>query len=174
MQVLIGYCSSQGQTRKVARFIMSHIARQGHGVEMLELKNNTDIDVSQYDRVVLAASVHVGQYQRVLTDFIAAHTKLLNTLPSLFVSVSLVAAGHDADDWRELDKIVDDLSEATAWQPNSTIQVAGAYSPSQYDIFTRFIMRRIIAKREPERNLDEDHEYTDWDKLRETVDAWLK
>lgn len=174
MQILLGYCSSQGHTRKIARFIMSHIANQGHSVEMLELKNAVDLDLSQFDKVILAASVHVGRYQRELVDFVEAHLTTLSSLPNLLISVSLAAAGHDADDWRSLQKIVNDLAAATKWQPKQTIQVAGAYLPSQYDLFTRFIMRRIVAKREKERNLDEDHEYTDWEELRKSVDLWLQ
>jgi menaquinone-dependent protoporphyrinogen oxidase len=41
-------------------------------------------------------------------------------------------------------------------------QVAGAYLPSKYDFFRRFIMRRIIAAKDPQADLDADKEYTDW------------
>ena len=45
--------------------------------------------------------------------------------------------------------------------------------PSKYDILTRFIMRRIIAQKDPEANLGADKEYTDWVDLNAWINRWL-
>jgi menaquinone-dependent protoporphyrinogen oxidase len=68
--------------------------------------------------------------------------------------VSLAAAGHDAEDWRGLDSILDDLETATGWTPGRVEQIAGASLPTQYYVFRRFIMRRIIAAKDPETDLN--------------------
>ena len=97
----------------------------------------------------------------------------MDALPTLLISVSLAAAGHDAEDWRTLDAILADFQDATSWIPGQVAQVAGAYKPSDYDVFRRFIMRRIIAQKDPEADLDWDKEYTDWDSLNDVIDTWL-
>jgi menaquinone-dependent protoporphyrinogen oxidase len=94
-------------------------------------------------------------------------------MPSLLLSVSLAAAGHDAEDWRGLETILSDFAQATGWTPAEVVQVAGAYEPSKYDVFRRFVMRRIIAAKDPETDLDWDKEYTDWDALNAQIDAWV-
>ncbi|ANT62857.1 hypothetical protein AYJ57_20420 (plasmid) [Salipiger sp. CCB-MM3] len=68
---------------------------------------------------------------------------------------------------------MDDFSDATGWKPGHTEQIAGAYRPHEYDLFRRFVMRRIIAMKDPEAHLDSDKEYTDWAALDRLVDAWL-
>lgn len=173
MKVLVAYATSEGQTRKIARQVADRIADAKHTVELLELSAANDIDLARFDGAVLAASLHMGHYQRTLSDFAAKQTNDLKGKQTLFLSVSLAAAGHDAEDWKGLDRILEELIEATGWIPGRVEQVAGAYLPSEYDIFRRFIMRRIIASKNSGADLDADHEYTDWNALNLSVDEWL-
>lgn len=173
MKLFIGYATSEGQTRKIAQHIADRCIDLGHSVEVMGLGDATTLDLSRFDAAVLGGSVHAGHYQKVLSEFAAGHALALNTMPSLMISVSLAAAGHDAEDWRGLDNILADFQEATGWTPGEVAQVAGAYMPSQYDIFRRFIMRRIIANKEPDTDPDWDKEFTDWEALDELLDEWL-
>jgi menaquinone-dependent protoporphyrinogen oxidase len=173
MRLLIGYASTDGQTRRIARFLADRAFGLGHSVEMLPLAEAEGLDLAGFDRAILAASIHASSYQPALAEFVEAHRGWLAAHPVLFVSVSLSAAGHDAEEWRGLARILDDFSEATGWRPDDVAQVAGAYRPSQYDLLNRFVMRRIIAEKDPEADPGADKEYTDWEALGATLDAWL-
>ncbi|MBR9651175.1 flavodoxin domain-containing protein [Thalassovita aquimarina] len=173
MKVLVSYATSEGHTRKIARTLADRIADSGHMVELLHIDDADDIDLDRFDRVIVAASVHAGHYQRAVSEFAAKHAAQLGAKPSLFLSVSLAAAGHDAEDWRGLDKILADFQDATGWTPGRVEQIAGAYMPSQYDVFRRFVMRRILAQKDPEADLDQDKEYTDWPALDALIAEWL-
>lgn len=156
MKVLVAYATSEGQTRLIARQVADRIVDAKHTVELLELSDANEIDLDRFDGAILAASLHMGHYQRTLTDFAAKQANDLKRKPTLFLSVSLAAAGHEAEDWRALDRILVDFTKATAWTPNRVEQVAGAYLPSKYDIFRRFLMRRIIASKHTGIDLDAD------------------
>ncbi|MBV7393970.1 flavodoxin domain-containing protein [Mameliella sediminis] len=173
MKILIAYATGEGQTRKIARFVMDRLADQGHAVELLPVAEADGLDLSRYDRIILAASVHVGHYQHDMGDFVAEQAGFLSRPQTLFLSVSLAAAGHDAEDWADLDRIMQDFALVTSWTPGKVLQVAGAYKPSQYDIFRRFVMRRIVAAKDPQADLDADHEYTDWTALGQALDNWM-
>lgn len=173
MKILVSYATTEGQTRKIARHVADRIADMGHMVELARIDDADDIDMGRFDRVIVAASIHVGHYQRDLSDFAVKHAGQLDAKPSLFLSVCLAAAGHDAEDWRGLDKILADFQDATGWTPGRVEQVAGAYLPSHYDVVTRFIMRRILGKKDPEADLDLDREYTDWAALDALIGDWL-
>ncbi|MYM54605.1 flavodoxin domain-containing protein [Thalassovita mangrovi] len=173
MKVLVSYATTEGQTRRIARHVADRIADMGHMVELARIDDADDIDLSRFDRTILAASIHVGHYQRGISEFAAKYAAKLGEKPSLFLSVSLAAAGHDAEDWRGLDKILADFQDATGWTPGRVEQIAGAYLPSQYDVFTRFAMRRILGKKDPEADLDQDKDYTDWPGLDALVGEWL-
>ncbi len=173
MKLFIGYASTEGQTQKIVRHIADRLVDHGHSVELMPLGDVGPVDLSRFDAAILGASVHVGHYQKVLSEFADTYADRLNAMPTVFLSVSLAAAGHDAEDWRALDTIIIDVSDATGWKPGKVLQVAGAYTPSQYDVFRQFVMRRIIATKDPEADLDWDKEYTDWDALDADIDAWL-
>ena len=173
MKLLVAYATSEGQTRKIARHVADRIADAGHGVELLRIDDARGVDPGRFDGAILAASVHVGHYQKALGEFAAQEAGALAAIPTLFLSVSLAAAGHDAEDWRALDRIGEDMWAATGWAPGQVVQVAGAYMPSRYDIFRRFVMRRIVAAKDPGADLDSDIEYTDWPALEALVDGWL-
>jgi menaquinone-dependent protoporphyrinogen oxidase len=173
MKLLIGYASTEGQSRKIARHIADKLMDQGHGIELLSLEDAEGLEPDRFDRAVLVASVHAGQYRKELSGFASDHRSWLDRHPVLFLSVSLAAAGHEAEDWRGLERIIDDFAEVTGWTPDRIEQVAGAYRPSRYDMFTRFIMRRIIASKDPGADLESDKEYTDWAALDRLVDDWM-
>jgi menaquinone-dependent protoporphyrinogen oxidase len=172
MSVLVAYSTGEGQTRKIARRVAGRIADHGHGVELITLVDADGIDLERFDRVILAASIHMGHYQRALTDFAAKHAAQLQAKPVLLLSVSLAAAGHDAEDWKAAEHILQDLKAAAGWTPGQVEHVAGAYLPSKYDMFRRFIMRRIIAAKDPDADLDADKEYTDWKALDILIDGF--
>lgn len=172
MKFLVAYASTEGQTRKIARFVTDRLVSQGHTIELVTLKDAHDVELSRFDGAILAASVHASAYQRALTKFTSTHAARLEGMPTLFLSVSLAAAGHNADDWKGLDRIGEEMSKATGWTPGRTVQVAGAYKPSEYDLFRKFIMRRIMAAKAPEADPEADHEYTDWAALKEVLQSW--
>lgn len=173
MKLLIGYSSRQGQTRKIARHVADAAIDSGHSVELLPLEDADGLDLGRFDRVLLAAPIHMGHYPKALAEFASANCGALNAMTTGFLSVSLSAAGHEADDWKSLDRALDDLQSATGWGATDTQQIAGAYLPSKYDILTRFIMLRILTKRSPKTNLDEDKEFTDWTALDKWTANWL-
>ena len=173
MKLFIGYATNEGHTRKIARHAADRCTDAGHSVEVIALADALDTDLARFDGAVLGASVHVGQYQKALTEFAALHAKALKDIPTMMLSVSLAASGHDAEDWRGLESILSDFQTATGWTPGKVVQVAGAYKPEDYDIFRRFVMRRIIAAKDPDADLDRNKEYTDWASLDGLVDAWL-
>lgn len=173
MRFLIGYSTNEGQTRKISRAIMLQLANESHTVELLKINDDVSIELLNYHRIILLASVHTGHFQKSMTEFFAANADNLATIPTLFLTVSLAAAGHNAEDWRALDKISNDVYKATGFTPNCTAHIAGAYTPSKYDIFRRFIMRRIIAKEAPSLDLELDHEFTNYAELKTVINEWI-
>lgn len=172
MKILIGYATREGQSKKIARFVSDTAIDLGHSVELLPLSAGDTLDPVRFNRAILVAPIHVGHFPKALVSFVAANKQGLDRTETLFLSVSLAAAGHDAEDWHGLDKIIKTFTEATGWQPNKVAHIAGAYKPTAYDIVTRFMMRRIVSKKDPDAKPGEDKEYTDWTALATLVADW--
>ncbi|MFN3576229.1 MAG: flavodoxin domain-containing protein [Tabrizicola sp.] len=173
MYVLIAYATTDGQTRKIARFAADRLAGQGQAVELLNLEDAEGLDLSRFDAAILAGSLHAGGFQKSLSRFAAAARAELALMPTLFLAVSLSAAGQDAEDWAGLRKCLADFEMETGWTPGRVEHVAGAFRFSEYDFFRAWAMRRIADMKGETVEPGKDKEYTDWAALGATLDAWL-
>jgi len=172
MRVFVGYATSEGQTRKIARFAADHLVALGHSVELLALEDATDVDWSRFDAAVLAGSLHAGGYQKVLVEFARRQAGSLAQRETLFLAVSLSAAGDDPEDWKGLRAATAAFQEKTGWTPDTVEHVAGAFRFTEYSLLEGFIMRRIAAKKDPGIDTHADTEYTDWARLAEHIEGW--
>ncbi len=173
MRILVLYATTDGQTRKIARHVMAVLSGIGHGVELMNVTESEGVDLSRYDRAVLAGSLHAGGYQAALAGFARAQAARLNAMPTLFLPVSLSAAGNDTEDWDGLRKCLDEFLAETGWTPGYIEHVAGAFRFSEYGYFRAWAMRRIAAVKDPEVQAGQDKEYTDWAALDRVILGWV-
>lgn len=172
MKILTAYATTEGQTRKVARFCADQLSGAGHSVELVDLADAGEAHVSDFGAAILAGSVHGGKYQAELSQFIGANLAALAGLPTLFLSVSLTAAGDDPQDWAGLESCVESFTTDTGWTPGRIEHVAGAFRFTEYDFFRYWAMRWIAAQKDETVDPHKDKEYTDWDKLSAVLREW--
>jgi menaquinone-dependent protoporphyrinogen oxidase len=172
MYVLIAYSTTDGQTRKIARFAADRLDGNGHAVELLNLEDAAGLDLARFDGAILAGSIHLGGYQKALMQYAAAAKAELAQMPTLFLSVSLSAAGSDPDDWAGLRKCVAEFETETGWTPGRVEHLAGAFKFTEYDFFRAWAMRRIADQNGEQVEAGKDKEYTDWAALGTVLDSW--
>lgn len=173
MYLLIAYATTDGQTRKIARFAADRLVSSGHSVELLNVEDADGLDLARFDAAILAGSLHIGGYQKSLSRYVRDAHADLATLPTMFLAVSLSAAGNDAEDWAGLRKCLADFETETGWTPGRVEHVAGAFKFSDYDFFRAWAMRRIADQKGEAVEPGKDKEYTDWAALGQTLDTWL-
>ena len=165
-RVLILYGTSEGHTRAIAQAIAEPLSLSGVRADVVKVGTLEPI-LREYDAIIVAASVHAGRYQKTVEQWVRAHAGEFAAKPTAFVSVSLAVLQHDdAKVMAELDAIVKRFLDATHWQPGSVKHVAGALLYTRYNIFKRWIMKRIAAKAGGETDTSKDYDYTDWADLR--------
>lgn len=173
MHLLIAYATTDGQTRKIARFAADRLAGQGHAVELLNVEDAEGLDLSRFDGAILAGSLHAGGYQKTLARFARDAAVELALMPTIFLAVSLSAAGNDPEDWAGLRRCLAEFEADTGWTPGRVEHVAGAFRFSEYDFFRAWAMRRIADQKGEAVEPGKDREYTDWAALILTLDAWV-
>ena len=172
MKIAICYASTEGQTRKIARFCAAALIDQGHSVEVIAASDANDMPFASFDAAILAGSVHLGHVQSALATVATSHAAVLNARPTLFLQVSLAVVGDDAEDRAEIDRIAQAFCEKTGWQPGEIHQIAGAFRFSEYDFFRSWAMRWVAAQKGQKVDPHGDTEYTDWDGLRHLMERW--
>lgn len=154
-RLLVVFGTTDGHTAKVARFLAGEL--QGEAVEA-----SSDPDPAPYDGVIVAASVHIGDFQKNVRKWVAAHARALEAKPTAFVAVCLGVLQAEPQVKRELERIVDRFLSRTGWRPAETKLVAGALLYTRYNWLVRWMMKRIAAKAGGSTDTTRDHEYTDW------------
>ena len=172
MKILIVYATTEGQTRKIARHVFDVLAGEGHAAELIAAEEAGGLDLAGFDAAVVAGSVHGGRFQKELVDWARAEARRLAEVPTLFLSVSLTAAGQDAQEWEGLRGCVARFAAETGWTPGRVEHVAGAFRFSEYDFFKSWAMRWIAAQRDETVRPGEDREYTDWAALEAALKDW--
>lgn len=172
MNILICYASTEGQTRKIARFCAGQLIASGHSVEVIGAADATDVSVELFDAAILAGSVHIGRIQAELQDFAAAHAHALSHMPTIFLQVSLAIVGQDADELVHLDRIAAEFCEKAGCEPGAVHQIAGAFRFAEYDFFKSWAMRWIAMIKGETVDPKGDTEYTDWPALANILSKW--
>ncbi len=170
--ILIAFATTEGQTRKIARFAADHRTGLGASVELLNAEDAEGLNLARFDGVILAASLHMGHFQKALIGFAKANGAALTARPSLFLPVSLSAVGDDDAGRKGLEDCVAQFVTETLWRPGQIRQVAGALHFKEYDFFKACMMRRIAASKGKALGAGGDMDYTDWPGLEAGLTAW--
>jgi len=100
------------------------------------------------------------------------HLAAIDRCPNAFLSVSLAAAGDDAEDVSGLEKCVAAFTQETGWKPRCLHHVAGAFRYTSYDFLKRWAMKYIAYRKGGPTDTSRDYELTDWDDLRQFVESF--
>jgi menaquinone-dependent protoporphyrinogen oxidase len=162
-RLLIVYATKQGQTEKIAGRIAQRVRAQGHVAELLDAERlPTPLSLEQFDVVLVGAPIHAGGYPRSIERFAREQRDVLARVPSAFFSVGLAVASRTSDGRAQTREVIEKFVGKTGWRPARVELMAGALSYSKYNVFIRFIMRRIVAKEGGDTDTSRDYEYTDW------------
>lgn len=176
MIILLGYTTVEGQTRKIASAIAELIEERGHKAVLFDVASMAEYSLERPEAAILCAPVHGGRYPSPFFQFVRRESEWLNSVPSAFVSVSLMIVSDMEDEREEARHFPDLVVAETGWTPRDIAHVAGALRFEEYDFFKRWMVRRIAAKTPAEEGASakESREFTDWPALAAFVDTWLE
>lgn len=166
--ILIVYATTDGHTRKVAQVLAEDLRAKRCSVDVVDAAGSLwRLSPESYDGVIVAASVHIGDYQRTVARWVRAHAPMLNTMPTAFLSVCLAVLEKDPAPHEEIARIMNRFVARCGWRPTVTKLVAGAVLYTRYGWLKRQMMKRIVAKAGGGTDTTRDFEYTDWNDLRD-------
>lgn len=170
-RVLVVYGTTDGHTRKIAMKIAETACRRGHDAGVADAA--TGPTPATYDAVIVAAPLHRERQLPQVARFVRDNRAALGEMPTAFCSISLTAALPDPARQAEARACADAFLRDTGWRPDAVFLAAGALPYSKYGFFTRMMMKRIARKMGGDTDTSRDYVYTDWEKLRRDVDAFL-
>ena len=157
---LVLYGTGEGQTAKVTDRIAGVLTDRGHEATAVNATEAGDIDLADYDAVLVGASIHVGKHQPAVVEFVEDNRDTLAGKPTAFYQVSLSSATEEGR--AEAAGYVEGFVEATGWTPDRIGLFGGALRYSEYGFLKRLMMKRIAKRKLPDEDVSKDVEFTDW------------
>jgi menaquinone-dependent protoporphyrinogen oxidase len=165
--ILIVYGTTDGHTRKIAQVLAENLRARCCSVDLVDAEGSLGrLSPENYDGVIVAASVHIGDYQRAVGRWVRTYAPLLHDVPTAFLSVCLAVLENGPKARYEIMRIMQRFLARCGWEPTITKLIAGAVLYTRYGWLKRHMMKRIVAKAGGDTDTTRDFEYTDWNDLR--------
>jgi len=164
-RILVLYGTTEGQTEKIAHAIGETLHGLGFDTDVVEA-GTFDPSPRYYAGVIVAASVHAGAYQKAVGRWVRVHAGEMALMPTAFISVCLGVLSKDPKAAADVSAIANRFLDGAKWRPAVTKVVAGALLYTKYNLFKRWVMKRIVAKAGGDTDTSRDYDYTDWNDIR--------
>jgi len=162
--ILLAYHTIDGHTRKICESLQVDLAGRGEHVVVASLLDG-DVDPTLYNVIVIGASIRYGHHNSAVLEFIRAHRALLESKPTGFFSVNLVARKPDKNT-PETNPYVGKFLAKARWQPNLVGVFAGSLDYQRCGPADRRIIQLIMWLTDGPTDLQAKVDYTDWDEVR--------
>lgn len=163
-RVLIAYATTDGHTRRICERIKQVMEDLGRQVTVALLAEADALELSDFDRVVIGASIRYGHHQPVVAEFVGRHQALLESRPSAFFSVNIVARKPNKNT-PETNPYCRKFLKSIAWQPRLTAVFAGKLDYPRYGFVDRQMIRLIMLITKGPTDPTAVVEFTDWAKV---------
>jgi menaquinone-dependent protoporphyrinogen oxidase len=158
------YHSVYGHTLKICQFMQAELATFGDTSVVRPLAGDV-ADAREFDAIVIGASIRHGKHNPAVLEFIQQHRSLLDSKPSAFFSVSLVARKPEKNT-AETNPYVIKFLAASPWKPKLVGVFGGVLDYQRYGFFDRHIIRLIMRITGGPLDLHTNVEFTDWNEAR--------
>lgn len=164
-QNLIIYSSTDGQTIKICKRIMSIIG-DCKIVSIDEAKNE---NLSKYEKVIVGASIRYGKHKPELYDYISENCDHLIDTNASFFSVNVVARKPEKNT-PLTNPYVQKFLSISQWHPSLIGVFAGKIDYPRYGVLDKFMIRLIMWITKGPTDTKNVYEFTNWD----DVDSFAK
>ena len=162
---LIIYSSTDGHTKVICEKIKSYYGDKNN-IKLISLKDASNFKLSEYENIIIGASIRYGKHSKDLYNFIKTNKEILEQKKSAFFSVNVVA--------RKLEKSTPDTNpyikkflKISNWKPKKIGVFAGKLDYPNYGFFDKYAIKLIMFLTNGPTDTSQSYEFTDWSKVDE-------
>lgn len=166
MNYLLIFSSRFGYTHKIAQRLEAQWTAAGITVHTISLNEAPQLNLGDYDKIIIGASIRYGHYAPKMTSWIQQNQHILDQTPSAFFSVSILA-NKPHRNTPQTHTYTRKFFEKSTWQPDVIGIFAGELHYAKYNLIDRYLMQLVMKLNKGETDLNAHIEYTDWQKVRQ-------
>jgi len=160
---LIIYSSTDGHTKTICERIIN-FSNDLSKVKMVSLKEASRIDISEFSKIIIGASIRYGKHSKELYKFIKLNKKRLNTIESTFFSVNVVARKPEKNT-PDTNPYIKKFLKISEWKPKKIGVFAGKVDYPKYGLLDKYIIKFIMFITKGPTDISKSYEFTDWEKV---------
>jgi menaquinone-dependent protoporphyrinogen oxidase len=159
--ILIVYSTYDGHTKKICQRLKLVIEQRAHRVNLASVDEDPDAELQLVDKIVIGASIRYGKHRPRVYDFIRRNEKVLESKPSAFFSVNVVARKPEKSR-PETNPYIKQFQKRTAWRPTELAVFAGKIDYPKYGFWDRQLIRSIMWMTKGPTDPKAVVEFTNW------------
>ena len=160
---LIIFSTTDGHTKKICERIVNFLNNEKL-VKIVSLEEATKLDLSEFQRIIVGASIRYGKHSKELYKFIKLNKRILDQKESVFFSVNVVARKYEKNT-PETNPYIKKFLKVSKWQPKKLGVFAGKVDYPSYNIFDKYIIKLIMFITGGPTDTSKSYEFTDWSKV---------
>mgnify|MGYP001315638634 CR=1 FL=1 len=160
---LIIFSSTDGHTKIICERIKDFL-NDGNLVKLLSLEDAKKVDLSNFEKIIIGASIRYGNHSKELYKFINLNKNVLDQKKSAFFSVNVVARKLEKNT-AETNPYINKFLKISKWKPNKIKVFAGKVDYPNYNFFDKYIIKLIMFITKGPTDTSRSYEFTDWSKV---------
>jgi len=134
--------------------------------QIVSIPDAKNIDISQFQRIIIGASIRYGKHKDDLYDFIDSNIDQISVKENAFFSVNVVARKPEKNS-PLTNPYMKKFLIKTSWKPNTLAVFAGKIDYPKYNFIDKHMIRFIMWITKGPTDTKNTYEYTDWAKVDE-------
>ena len=163
-RLLLVYATTDGHTLHICERLKFLMTALGARVTLVPVEQADALQLDNFERIVIGASIRYGHHQPQVAQFIAKHQAILESRPSAFFSVNIVARKPNKNT-PDTNPYARKFLQSLVWKPQLTAVFAGKLDYPRYGFFDRQMIRLIMLMTHGPTDPKAVVEYTDWAKV---------
>lgn len=160
-KILLLYSTTDGHTVRICERLQQVMQQLGREVTVRPLGEASALDLAGFDRIVVGASIRYGKHQPQVAQFMNQHRALLQSRPSAFFTVNIVARKPHKNR-PETNPYLLKFLRQLGWQPRLLGVFAGKLDYPRYGWLDRQMIRFIMLITKGPTDPGAVVEFTDW------------
>ena len=160
---LIIYSSTDGHTKKICERISNSLNGK-NCVDLVSLQEAKKVNLSNFERIIIGASIRYGNYSQELFKFVNLNKNILDKKKSVFFSVNVVAR-KPGKNTPETNPYIKKFLKASKWIPKKINVFAGKVDYPNYNLLDKYIIKFIMFITNGPTDTTQSYEFTDWSKV---------
>ena len=162
---LIIYSSTDGHTKTICKSITNFL-NDGKLAKITSLEEATNIDLTEFNKIIIGASIRYGKHSKKLYKFIELNKNILDQKKSIFFSVNVVARKPEKST-PDTNPYIKKFLKISKWRPKKIGVFAGKVDYPNYGFFDKYVIKLIMFITKGPTDTSISYEFTNWQKVQE-------